>query len=151
MTEQVVYDLFNQNLILFQHFINAVVAQQREIRADARPLKNDQHLISISLHITQKMMFLYPNLMKVFSEFPQIDHLIQIVFLKIETEKIQQKVAQTFVDICKKLDNDLVQMHLRSAPQAEAAASSSAVIPNEVIVQLPSVFFMRLFWNKCIE
>jgi len=52
----------------------------------------------------QKMMFLYPKLMRVFSELPKMNQVIEIVFLKLKNERIQAKVAQCFLDICKRLD-----------------------------------------------
>jgi len=42
MTQQIVFDLFNQNLLVFQNFILAVESQQSEFAPDTRLLKNDQ-------------------------------------------------------------------------------------------------------------
>lgn len=47
--EQIVFDLFNQNLYVLQNFILGIERQQKELVAEVRPLKNDTHLISISL------------------------------------------------------------------------------------------------------
>ena len=58
MTEQIVFDIFNQTLLITFNYIMAVEQQQtREITSGMRPLKSDQHLISISLQLCQKMMF----------------------------------------------------------------------------------------------
>jgi len=119
----------------------------------SRPLSRDTHLISISLQLTQRMMFLYPKLMRVFTEFPNISQIIEIVFLKLKNERIQSKVAQTFLDISKKLDQDLskaIMLNSTAASQESSAASESRV-PDEVSSQLPSVFFMRLFWQQYLN
>ena len=76
-------------------------------------LKNDMHLISIALQLLQKMMFLHPMLMQVLIAFPNIEQILQLVFLKIQTERIQSKFSQTLFDICKKLDQDLPKANLQ--------------------------------------
>ena len=119
MTEQIVFDIFNQNLTVIQNFIMAVAQQQdHQIAPGTRPLKNDQHLISISLQLCQKMMFQHPKLMQVLSHFPNIETLFQTVFLKLETERIQQKFSQTFLEICKKLDTDLPKAMIEESQSA---------------------------------
>ena len=112
MSEQTVFDLFNQNLIVTQNYIVSVELQQRQQRAatGTRLLMNDTHLISISLSLMQKLMFLYQRLMRVFSEFPKINQVIEIAFIKLRNERIQAKFAQCFLDICKKLDHDLIKL-----------------------------------------
>ena len=54
--------------------------------------------------LTQKMMFLHPKLMRVLTDFANIDQVFHCAFLKVDTERIQQKVSQCFLEICKKLD-----------------------------------------------
>ena len=58
MTEQIVFDIFQQNLLIIHNYIMAVEQQQScEITPGSRPLRSEQHLISISLQLCQKMMF----------------------------------------------------------------------------------------------
>ena len=45
--------------------------------------------------------------MRVLTEFPHINDLFQLVFLQLESEKIQQIFSSHFLEICKKLDKDL--------------------------------------------
>lgn len=107
----------------------AVEHQQRELEQGSRTLKNDLHLISLSLGLMQKMMFLQPKLMKVLSMFPDIERVFKIVFFDISVEKIQQKFSQTFLDICKKLDQDLPKVMGvldGTLTQTSAAADSKA-------------------------
>ena len=61
------------------------------------------------------MMFQHPKLMQVLCQFPNIEQLFQTVFLKLKTERIQQKVSQTFLEICKKLDTDLPKAMLNDS------------------------------------
>ena len=52
-------------------------------------LKNETHLIQLSLQLMQKMLSLQPNLIRVFYEFPNVDKIFMTVFTALETESIQ--------------------------------------------------------------
>lgn len=143
LTEQIVFDLFNQNLLVIHNFINAVLAQQQmqsngtKIESD-RILKNDMHLASTALSLMQLMILKQPALIKVLIAFPKIEQLFQIVFLQIENERIQARLAACLLDISKKLDHDKV-MALQNG-----AVKISQLGPEEI----PSVYFMKLFWTQ---
>lgn len=73
-------------------------------------------------------MFLYPKLMRVFTEFPNIGQIIEIVFLKLKSERIQSKVAQCFLEICKKLDGELCKAIMGNTPLSSKESSSTAIV-----------------------
>lgn len=154
LSEQVVFDIFNQNLLVTQNFILALERQQRDFVEGQRQLKSDQHLISVSLMLTQKMMFLHPKLMRVLTDFANIDQVFNCAFLKVDTERIQQKVSQCFLEICKKLDRDLSSVLTADSAEENKNASAAAQVQAQrrlaesIGAELPSVFFFRLFWNQ---
>jgi hypothetical protein len=93
--------------------------------AGIRPLKNDQHLFSISLNLCQKMMFQHPKLMLVLRQFTNIEQFFHTSFLKIENERIQSRVSSTFYEICKKLDHDLPRQLMSEKAQKPTDAAAA--------------------------
>ena len=104
--------------------------------------------------LTQKMMFLHPKLMRVLTDFANIDQVFHCAFLKVDTERIQQKVSQCFLEICKKLDRDLSNVLTADSAEENKNASAAAQVQAQqrlaesIGAELPSVFFFRLFWNQ---
>ena len=64
--------------------------------------------------------------MRVLTEFPHINDLFQLVFLQLESEKIQQIFSSHFLEICKKLDKDLPRAMLQISGGNSPGVSSAA-------------------------
>ena len=88
MNQQLIYDVFFQNLLVIQNFFVATEMQQREFVCGTRSMKSDTHMISVALQLTQKMMLWWPQLMRVMQEQPDIETLFEIVFLKLDTDRL---------------------------------------------------------------
>ena len=78
--------------------------------------------------LTQKMMFLHPKLTRVLSDFANIDQVFNCAFLKIESERIQQKVSQCFLEICKKLDRELSRVLTADSEEENKNATAAAQV-----------------------
>lgn len=118
-------------------------------------MKSDHNFITISLSLTRKMMFWWPQLMKVMSEQPNIHLLFQTTFLNLTSEKIQQKIAECFLAICKKLDVELPrnihEEHKAQGSEPTVYADEHGTVTAEYSAQLPSVYFVRLFWTQYLR
>ena len=92
--------------------------------------------------------------MKVISEQPNIDQFFQTVFLKLQSERIQQKISSCFLEICRKIDVDLpknIDEETKVNGGNSIYTNEDGRLNEETAAQLPSIYFMRLFWTQYLR